>query len=633
MASLLVRFLLLAGFALLTQPVAAAAAPPTCLTPVGPDEPPCNPHLADSSWGASHRNSYASGSSSFPGPRPGDAIRHQHVTLFQGLAPQVPIVIAFTSPYPDGRRAAFMATTSSPQIEAVHKVDVDSGEVIGTVSQPYSSFEISVSGAYTLLDRDNRLFVARGRRIEVVGDQNPGQRTSPIARLAALDFPDDALCGPDDRLVGINMTYDGHVVFATQRGMVGIVPRDPARFTLANLETQNLNDGGCADTGAGVERVSNSIAIDERGGIFVVTSKRMHGLRWDGTRLRRDWAARYEAGGEATGARLDAGSGSTPDIMGTSRARDRFVVITDGQELMHLVLFWRDAIPADWKPIAPGKDRRIACEVPVRFGDPTVTTSTSEQSVLTSGYRSIIVNNRLRNESVFSALPPSQRVLAAALAGGDPVNAPYGIERIDWDPKTRTCKGVWANRDISIPNAIPTLSTESGLVYSQGQRAGVWGLEGLDLETGASRLWVPLLPLPTYNSLYAATTVGPDGAIWQGVGGGIDIYRGPVRAQPERRCFDLERPTVRATVRGRIVRGVARDTACGAVAAGLRVTVAGRRARVAKDGRFRIRVPGRRQRRVAVSVTDAAGLRSAPKRVRVGAVPRRPTAAPRPRSS
>lgn len=104
------------------------------------------------------------------------------------------------------------------------------------------------------------------------------------------------------------MTYDGHVVFATQRGLVGVVPRDPARFTLANLKTQNLNDGGCTDTGSGVERVSNSVAIDERGGIFVVTSKRMHGLRRDGTHLRRDWAARYEVGGEATGVRLDAGS-------------------------------------------------------------------------------------------------------------------------------------------------------------------------------------------------------------------------------------------------------------------------------------------------------------------------------------
>lgn len=614
--------LALVGLVLLGHPAVAAAAPPTCLTPVGPvgaPEPPCNPHLTDSSWGASHRNPYASGSSSFPAPREGDAIRHQHLTLFEGFSPQVPIVIAFSSPYPDGRRAAFMATTSSPQIEAVHKVDVDSGQVIGTVSQPYSGLEISVSGAYTLLDRDNRLFVARGRRIEVVGDTDPARRTSPIARLGSLDFPDGALCGPDDQLVGINMTYDGHVVFATQRGMVGIVPRDPARFTLGNLKTQNLNDSGCTDAGAGVERVSNSIAIDEQGGIFVVTSKRMHGLRWDGTQLRRDWAARYEAGGEATGVRLDAGSGSTPDVMGTSRARDRFVVVTDGQELMHLVLFWRDRIPADWKPIGPGKDRRIACEIPVRFGDPTATTSTSEQSVLTSGYRSFIVNNRLRNEAAFSSLPPSQRVLAAALAGGDPVNAPYGIERIDWDPRTRTCRSVWANPEISIPNAIPTLSTDSGLVYGQGQRGGVWGLEGLDIETGASKLWVPLLPLPTYNSLYAATTVGPDGAIWQGVGGGVDIYRGPVRAEPQRRCFDLERPTVRVRVRGRTVRGVARDTACGAAAAGLRVTVAGRRVSVAKSGRFRTRVRGTRARRVTVSVRDAAGLRSTTRRVRVGA--------------
>ena len=101
---------------------------------------------------------------------------------------------------------------------------------------------------------------------------------------------------------------------------------------------------------------------------------------------------------------------------------------------------WRDRIPEDWQPIAPGKDRRIACEVPVTFGDPAATSSSSEQSVLTSGYASLVVNNKLKNEAAFAGLPPAQRQIAAALAGQDPLNAPYGMERIDWDPATRTCK-------------------------------------------------------------------------------------------------------------------------------------------------------------------------------------------------
>ena len=65
--------------------------------------------------------------------------------------------------------------------------------------------------------------------------------------------------------------------------------------------------------------------------------------------------------------RLGPGSGSTPSLMGTKADDDRFVVITDGQALMHLVLFWRDEVPDDWEPIAPGKDPRIACEIAGRL--------------------------------------------------------------------------------------------------------------------------------------------------------------------------------------------------------------------------------------------------------------------------
>ena len=598
------------------MPLALPLAIVACLTPVAAHEPPCNPHLADSTWGASHRGSYAQGASPFPGPRAGDDVAWQHVRL--GNPPsQVPITIAFSAPYPGGERAAWMSVVSSPDIEGVHKVDVATGELIDSVTGG-SGRQGSISGAYNLLDRDGHLFVGRARSLDVFGDERPGDPRSPIAELGALQIPDAALCGPEDKLVGITMTYDGHVAFASERGSVGVVPRDLARFDAQNLRHLQLNEGRCDAPDEEIEVVSNSIAADEDGGIYVVTSKRMHRIQWDGERLTSGWVGRYETGDGAGGVRLGEGSGSTPDVMGTGRERDRFVVITDGQELMHLVLFWRGRIPRDWKPIAPGKDRRIACEVPVTFGDPQATTSMSEQSVLTSGYSSYVVNNRLADEAAFAALPPAQRQIAAALAGQDPANAPYGLERIDWDPRSRTCRPVWANRDISIPNGIPTLSTDSGLFYGQGQRAGAWGLEGVDLETGEQRLWVPASPLPDSNSFYAATEVGPDGAIWQGTAGGIDIYRGPVRPEPRRRCFDIERPTLgRLRARGRSVRGRARDTACGERArVRVRIRAGGKRRVVrVRGGRFRARVPAG-ARRVRAVALDGAGLRSQRRSVR-----------------
>lgn len=512
-------------------PAAEAGRAPDCRTPVAPHEPPCNPHLALSGWGGSHRSSYASGSSPYPAPHAGDEVALDRVDL-PGSPSSVPITVTFSSRYADGRRVAWMSTVAP---SAIHKVDAASGEVIDSLLPRQSPGSLGISGAYNLLDRDDHFFVGRADSIEVYGDAVPGDPESPIAPLGSLALPPSALCGEDDRLVGITMTYDGHVAFATERGVVGVVPRTLDRFDVEHLRTLGLNDGRCDRPDEEVEVVSNSISADEDGGIYVVTSLAMNRVQWDGRRLRLAWKGTYDVGPPPSGVRLGAGSGSTPDVMGTGEDRDRFVVITDGGPLMKLVLFWRGRIPRGWEPIAPGVDRRVACEVPVTFGDPDATRTTSEQSVLTNGYTSIVVNNSLSDESVLDVVPAQLRPALAAELGGIPSQAPYGMQRIDWDPRTRTCSTAWTNPEVSIPNAIPTLSTESGLIYGQGQRDGTWGLEGVDLRTGEQVLWVPSGPTPASNSFYAATEVGPAGDVWQGTSGGIDVYRGPDRPGPWKR--------------------------------------------------------------------------------------------------
>jgi hypothetical protein len=492
---------------------------PSCTTPAASDghEPPCNPALADSPWASSHRGSFAQASSPFPAPVPGQAVATQHVAVMG-----VPIVVDFTAPYPDGGRAVWMSVVNSPDNGGVYKVDFATGAVIDAQFSP-SGRPGSITGAYNLLDRDGRLVVGRETAIDVFGDATPGDRLSKIARLARFELPRRALCRPDDKLVGLGMTFDGWIAFATEQGVVGVVPREPERMSDGALRTLSLNGDACASD-APLELVSNSIAVDERGGIYVVTSGALYRVQWDGDALGLGWRVEYESE-TAGGVRLGEGSGSTPTVMGTAPGDDRFVVITDGRKLMHLVLVWRDDVPADFEPLAPGKDPRIACEVPVRFGDPDATESNSEQSVLVRGYASVVVNNKLADEAELAALPPDERRIRAALDGGNPLFAPHGLERIDWDPRTRTCHSVWANREVSIPNGIPTMSTATGLVYGIGQRDGVWGLEGLDFATGESVLRVPTSSENAHNSFYAATTVGPEATIWTGTLGGIDVFR------------------------------------------------------------------------------------------------------------
>jgi hypothetical protein len=583
------RFVLAAVLALgvLSVPAvgatAAGATAPVCLTPVAADgfEPPCNPFLSSPTWAGSHRSSYAQASSPYPAPRPGDQVRPDHTVGVLG----VPVIFDFTEPYADGGRSAWASTVATPDGRYVYKVDAHTGRVIarfGLENEPERPGSGGVSGAYSILDRDNHLIVGRERSLDVYGDAVPGDRFSGIAHLKRFTFPARALCGPDDKLVGATMLFDGRVAFASQLGVVGTIPREPARMTAENLVTASINRERCATATAGdkgLDQVSNSIAADEHGGIYVVTSKAMYRYDWDGTRVRETWRAPYDTGSESGAVRIGDGSGSTPTLMGTGPRQDRFVVVTDGAKLMHLDLFWRDGIPADWKGL-PGRDRRVACEIPITFGDPSATESQNEQSVLVRGYASVVVNNQLENDAAFAGLPGNARLLAAALAGGDPGNAPHGMQRVDWDPRTRSCSATWANREVSIPNGIPSMSTDSGLIYGLGQRGGVFGLEGVDFATGASRLRVDAGATPDFNSAYAATTVGPDGAIWTGGVAAYTIFRGPARAAPPLACLDLTPPSSRIRVApsrtrprtaltrsGATVAGPVRDRACGERAA------------------------------------------------------------------
>ena len=252
------------------------------------------------------------------------------------------------------------------------------------------------------------------------------------------------------------MTWDGMLTLATSHGLIGVVSRffDEAYYYRFPAD----------------EQISNSIACDEHGGIYVVTDKNMYRVQWTGSELTIDpdkggWSAGYETG-EASGVRLGAGSGSTPTLMGTGN-QDKFVVITDGQNLMHLVLFLarRDSrrLAAD-----PGtKSRRIAEQVPVTFGNPGATETLSEQSVCVRGYGAVVVNNQLKASL-------DNQVISVLMSGFAPI-APYGVEKFVWDPWTRTLKTAWVNKSVSIPNEFHM--SQRPTCFMASEKIGFWTFE------------------------------------------------------------------------------------------------------------------------------------------------------------
>jgi len=473
-----------------------------CIPVIADDgnEPPANPYLADSPWSMTHRNPYCQASSPYPGPDIGISGK-DYITGTPGC-----ITMPISGKYPDGSRVVwgnnlthvFKLSTKDKLLAEIDKIKKGSND-----DDEKGLVESAVSGAYTLVDKDGVFFVPDMTRIFAYCDVTAGDPASKIMVRNVYSIPQEYLKGADDKIVGLVMTYDGMLVFATNTGLVCVLSRS--------------FDRGCYFMLGEKDEISNSIACDEQGGIYVVTSRKMYRVQWTGTELTTDeakggWIADYETGGDQSGIRLGNGSGTTPTLMGVG-SQDRFVAITDGSELMNMVLFWRDEIPSDWLQIPGTKDRRIAAQVPVRFGVSEAAHSQTDQSLCVRGYGAVVVNNELGADL-------GNRTLNIIISG-IPFIAPRGIEKFEWNPETRTLSSVWTNTQISIPNGIPCMSVSTNLLYAIGKRGIFWTLEAVDWDTGESAFYSNVGIGLQYNSAYAATQVGLDGCIYSGTAIGL----------------------------------------------------------------------------------------------------------------
>jgi hypothetical protein len=70
------------------------------------------------------------------------------------------------------------------------------------------------------------------------------------------------------------------------------------------------------------------------------------------------------------------------------------------------------------------------------------------------------------------------------------------------------------------------MSSATNLMYSVGQRDGVWTLEALDWDTGESEFYYEIGDCSRHNSYYAAIQVGPNGSI------NFGTFLGMIRIQP-----------------------------------------------------------------------------------------------------
>lgn len=505
--------------------------------------PPHNPFAAESPYAIPHGDSAQSDASATAGPI--DVSRSLLPEEIRSTFVGPGAIIAYLSArYPNGHRILWvnavnglfkldaetyeiMQQLPTPQAQtytrewadaALARFNADNGEGALRTAADVMMALADLSGVYVVVGANNWLYVGgKDGSITAYGDAVENDPASPIVVKARFTPPAD-LSGP---MVGMNVTYDGWLVMASEQGQVVAVSMNLADYRLARLrhaDTENVSAEG-----PGMGWIRNSFAVDDTGGIYIVSRNHMHKVVWTGDRLSTDeadgaWSEPYRNGG-------GHGSGATPTLMGFGPTEDHLVVITDGDERMNLTLFWRDDVPADWEQLPDAPSRRIAGLAPATMGNPELTAIQSEQSVAVAGYGALVVNNTPRNPPL--VLPAMHRIgILSGPLGSNPRFQPHGAQRFQWDPQSRTLFTAWENAEVSSPNCVPWISVGSRQVYIIGARDNQWTLEAIDWTTGRSTFhW--RIGDQAYNSSFAPVVVDDDGRIFYGT------TFGRVRLEPQ----------------------------------------------------------------------------------------------------
>lgn len=343
---------------------------------------------------------------------------------------------------------------------------------------------IMPAGIYALVSDKDFVYANAGTIVSAIGLKDPADISKGLEVKAQFDtasiIPPTSVFGEQPRvgLVGMNMTYDGHVVIGALNG-------------IAVIDTA-LTKGLFHSFGDDNQMATNSVAVDKDGGIYVATGSKkprkpgvMHKLVWTGKSISDDskdgaWEAKYEGGDWPPAIKAGTGTGSTPTLMGFGEGEDKLVLITDGANRMKLVAFWRDKIPADAKKVKGALSSRIADQKSVSAGiSEQRPWLQSEQTIIVSGYGAFVVNNLIEEGH-------PDRIIDVMTVG--PVHRPpSGVEKIVWNAKENRFYSAWARGDVVSVSMVPLASSGANAVFVNGysEKDG-WEVTGLDWGTGAT---------------------------------------------------------------------------------------------------------------------------------------------------
>jgi hypothetical protein len=340
------------------------------------------------------------------------------------------------------------------------------------------------AGVYAMVSNQDLVYANAGTVVSAIGRVDPNDLSKGLEVKAQFDaatlIPPTSVFGEKPRvgLVGMNMTYDGHVVLGALNGVA-----------VMDLALKKGQFYGFADAN---QMATNSLAVDKNGGIYVATGSKkprlpgvMHKLVWTGSKLSDDpkdgaWKAPYEGGDWPPAIKAGTGTGSTPTLMGFGDDEDKLVLITDGANRMKLVAFWRDAIPTNARKVDGALSPRTADQMPVTAGlSKQRPWLQSEQTIIVSGYGAFVVNNLIEEGH-------PDRIIDVMTVG--PVHRPpSGVEKIVWNEKDNRFSSAWMRGDVVSVSMVPLASSGASAVFVNGYSAkDGWEVTGLDWNTGAT---------------------------------------------------------------------------------------------------------------------------------------------------
>jgi hypothetical protein len=332
--------------------------------------------------------------------------------------------------------------------------------------------DFSGGGYFYLDDKDRVIAPTNSRHLFVIGESGgPGFELQ-------RDYDLSSAVPSGDKIISALPDWSGRIWFASTAGVVGYV--DPTDGSIKSIDTKEPN--------------GNSFSVDDAGGVYVVTDNAMYRFDASPSGIVTTWREPYDNTGVKKPGQTQAGSGTTPTVMGSD-----YVAITDNADPMNVVVY---------KRAAQVDGSRLVCKVPV-FSKGA---SDTDQSLIATPTSIVTENN-------YGYANP------AAVQNGKTTTP--GLERVDVD--ANGCRKVWHSDEVA-PSVVPKLSLANGIVYTYTKPArddgeDGWYLTAIDFATGKT-LWRALGGEGLgYNNNYAPITLGPDGAAYVGVLGGLVSLR------------------------------------------------------------------------------------------------------------